>query len=58
MSEKNWIRLKILFYILFCLGFIRNFLIFDGDKFIQGGNLFFAIASMILAYDYLKELIR
>ena len=58
MSEKNWIRLKILGYIGLCLIFISNFLIFDGEKFIQCCNLFCAIASMNFAYDYRKELIR
>ena len=58
MSEKNWIRLKILGYIVLSLIFITNFLIFDGEKFIQGCNLFCAIASMNFAYDYRKELIR
>ena len=58
MSEKNWIRLKILGYIVLCLIFISNFLIFDGDNFIQGCNLFCAIASMNFAYDYCKELVR
>ena len=58
MSQKNWIRLKILGYILLCSMFISNFLIFDGDNFIQGCNLFCAIASMNFAYDYSKELVR
>ena len=58
MNDKNWIRLKILGYILLCLFFIASFLIFDGEKFIQGCNLFCAIASMNFAYDYRKELVK
>ena len=58
MSDKNWIRLKILGYILLCLFFITSFLYFDGEKFIQGCNLFCAIASMNWAYDYRKELLK
>lgn len=57
MSDKNRIRLKILGYIVLCLIFISNFLIFDDNNFIQGCNLFCAIASMNFAYDYRKELI-
>lgn len=58
MNDKNRIRLKILGYILLCLFFITSFLIFDGEKFIQGCNLFCAIASMNFAYDYRKELLK
>ena len=56
MSEKNWIRFEILCYIGLCLFFISSFLIFEGEKFIQGCNLFCAIASMNFAYDSRKEL--
>ena len=58
MNDKNRIRLKILGYIVLCLFFIASFLIFDGEKFIQGCNLFCAIASMNWAYDYRKELLK
>lgn len=58
MSDKTWIRIKILGCILLCLFFITSFLIFDGEKFIQGCNLFCAIAVMNVAYDYRKELVR
>jgi len=57
MSDKTWIRMKILVCILLCLFFIASFLYFDGEKFIQGCNLFCAIATMNFAYDYRKELI-
>ena len=58
MNDKNRIRLKILGYIVLCLFFIASFLIFDGEKFIQGCNLFCAIASMNFASDYRKELVK
>ena len=58
MSNKNWIRLKILGYILLCLFFIASFLYFDGEKLIQGCSLFCAIASMNWAYDYRKKLLK
>lgn len=58
MNDKNRIRLKILGYILLCLFFIASFLYFDGEKLIQGCNLFCAIASMNWAYDYRKELLK
>ena len=58
MNDKNRIRLKILSYILLCLFFIKSFLVFDGEKFIQGCSLFCAISSMNFAYDYLKELLK
>lgn len=57
MSDKTWIGIKILGCILLCLFFITSFLVFDGEKFIQGCNLFCAIISMCFAYDYRKELI-
>lgn len=56
MNDKTWIRCKILGMILLCLFFIASFLYFDGEKFLQGCNLFCAIASMNVAYDYRKEL--
>ena len=58
MSDKNWIRLKIIGYIVLCLIFISNFLKFDDNNFIQGCNLFCAIASMNFACDYRKELVK
>ena len=58
MSDMNRIRLKILGYILLSLFFITSFLYFDGEKFIQGCNLFCAIASMNFAYNYRKELVK
>ena len=58
MNDKNRIRLKILGYIVLCLFFIASFLIFDGEKFIQGFSLFCAISSMNFAYDYRKELLK
>lgn len=58
MNDKAWIRIKILGCILLCLFFITSFLVFDGEKFIQGCNLFCAIAVMNFAYDYRKELKR
>lgn len=58
MNEKNLIRIKILGYIVLCLFFISGFLIFDGEKLIQGCNLFCAISTMNWAYDYRKELIN
>ena len=54
MNDKTWIRCKILGMILLCLFFIASFLYFDGEKFIQGCNLFCAISSMCFAYDYRK----
>lgn len=58
MSDMNRIRLKILGYMLLSLFFITSFLYFDGEKFIQGCNLFCAIASMNFAYNYRKELVK
>ena len=58
MNDKNRIRLKILGYIVLCLFFIASFLIFDGEKFIQGCSLFCAIGSMNSAYDYREELLK
>ena len=54
MNDKTWIRCKILGMILLCLFFIASFLYYDGEKFIQGCNLFCAISSMCFAYDYRK----